>query len=1505
MTALPTKFPWLDIIRFHKDFVQLEQENFFQIPVNNPAGKPDALKAFVFPDITRDSIDSPWIVPDDKNPIDGLLLEIKRGNLKEGYIGGPCWSGSSKSGDSWVPFISPFLYQHARVEYDPEKKEILFIPDEGRWEISPVVCSLLDRLECAPDTPFEELPFKVLENARQKSKENNTVLSENLVDVICAELPPLAGKFRDADKNRGQKSGTKNPWIFFVPPSAENSYVKYIMPDYQALEQRLARDPSDIGGFRIFESDVSEWVGAGQKKDLVPVVPLNASQERAVENILENKPVTVISGPPGCGKSQVVVSLLVNAWKEGKTVLFASTTKAAVDVVYDRLRDFECDYPLAVRAGAKDRNTIEASLEKLRYVTLQDRYVSGHDLSLKKQIDELSEKKREYQRFLDDKIPQRITQAKQAASRSFLEFREVTEKIAQNREKFQNEASGLGYSLLIDKFEDEVCESIKRWWDEKKNCRKTIGRDDEQREEYAKKIAACECERDRLLGERGCGNLSPDGYSWLVTGPGPDRFEKWLDDYRALLNADIEQYYASDPGETYKKWSSESDARTWVATSENLLLRIDNLVSVNKEKFSRYTALKGQYDKARADLLDTGLSTDIPFARPALVSWKQSYSALLSIPDGLLSFMKRRSAEKSLREIEHTLQSYYPSEVWTVFSRDPAAGRKTLDGLIDTTLRWMEVSEKWITSPDRTQIENELRDISELKSGLHLQNFMINYRDDFSFVEIARRIRDLEPDARKAVETWCVQTKKEEFLRSLKMLILHFDRFTISCPLVKAWSEHEGSELAGIFQALKERPAFELVTQSWNYCSADRFTRLLSGWKRSRELQTNIDEYARLCGEIPSRQKRIAGWWAQRPAICVIGNGDSTSFPQEDTVLYRHLEACENLKARWNENCRTELHELEKQQKDSFDRALRDMKISSDNIPWSLRDTALDSLFASILNQSMSAPVWLNDDDNQLFDRFDPERIRASLNSVNSQLADLSFKLAKECYLKRIAEGSYILESVDKLRRHLTRSSSFSARGFPRETYLNALKAIPVWVTNAHQTQSFPLEPDLFDVLVIDEASQCTLTNILPLIYRAKSLAVIGDPNQLPAIFKDISLGKEAAFAAKHSITGCADRFGHRNNTLFQLGLTFLPGGRKNMVNLIEHYRSHPLIIGFSNLYIYQMHLTLKKKIHLNNRACPVSGVFGLDVPGECFRGSRGQSWVNPKEAQAICDIVKSIRSDDTFFGKTIGIVTQFRGQKDKIEELLSMQGLFSKDILVGTVDTFQGNEKDIMFFSPVLSKGIGEPAARWSDDKNRINVALTRARELMIVVGDFTYCRKMDAILRNLIEYVETISLLRKTSAAELELFSLLITEGNALKLSRDNLPHVHQRIGSIEVDFVLRNPEKGAALIIEVDGDQHYYAGIMGTRCSVDYEGIKKFVNSSGKKLYVNFFKDEEFVNLNNRSYRVTTTRESIQADKSRDDFLKTQGYKILRVPAKDIFEKPDVVMQEISQSLEISGK
>jgi len=1501
MPELSTKYPWLDIIRFHRDFVQLEQENFFQIPLNEK-GIPNPAKCLAFIDLSPDSIDAEWSVPD--GPGSAIIEEIKTGNIAEGYIGGPCWSGSSQSNGRWIQFVSPFFYQHATVKYEREKHLVTFTPDEGRWEISPIVFNRLERSEFAPDVSFEELPFAILEHAYGNGEKNSRTFSESLIEEIITRLPPLASDFRNSRAQQNSFFGkNQNPWIFFVPPSAENSYVKYIMPDYLALEQRLLKKPSDIGGLKIFENRAEQWVQTTQQADLVPVVPLNASQERAVKHILDTKPVTVISGPPGCGKSQVVVSLLVNAWKDGKTVLFASTTKAAVDVVYDRLKEFDCDYPIAVRAGAKDRNTIESSLERLQHLTMQGRYSAEHNRSIGREIEELSAKKQDYQQFLNNKIPQRITQAKQAASRAFLDFRTTTEKIARNRDIFQKQAELLGYPLPINQFGDRVCAPLLRWWDAREICLKTIERDEALRTELSEKIAICEHDRDILLDSLGCTASNYTSFSWLTSGPGPDRFGEWLVHYRALLDDDIERYYSLSSDDVYKKWNSESDARSWIDLSGDLLRRIDTLVNINRERFSRYRLLNQYYEALRAEILQEHLSLKVTCTRSSLVRWKQANSEYISLPDGIMSFLKRRGAENQLRRIEKELATYFPAGIWSGISRDPIATRRTLDGLVDKTLRWLDVSEEWENSPDRQQTDDECRQIKEIRKTLHLQNFIVNYQDDLSFVEISRKIRELEPIAREAAETWCLRNKKEQFLRDLKTLIFQFDRFVINSPIVNAWAGHEGRNLADIFGQLKDRPAFELIATSMNYCSADRFVNFLETWGRCCSLQKSIDEYIHSRGEIPNSRERISGWWEDRPAISAIQNGDTSTLPGEGSVLHRHLVECAGLRDRWQENCRTELNELETIQRSSFAQSIRDLTVSYDNIPVSMRDEPTNALFLSILAQPMEGARWISDDDEILFNKFNPERIQASIHQLNSQLTGLSFTLAKEMYLKRIAEGSYVLESVDKLRRYLKRSSSFKARDFPRDEYLNALAAVPIWVTNAHQTQSFPMEPDLFDILVIDEASQCTLTNMLPLIYRAKSLGVIGDPNQLPAIFRDSSQGKEQALAQKYGISDYLERFGHRNITLFQTGMSFLPGGRKNMINLVEHYRSHPLIIGFSNLYIYQMRLSLRKPAMRPDKPNTVSGVFGLDVPGECFRDINGKSWVNVREAHAICDIIKEIRTNDEFGGKSIGIVTPFKGQKEKIQEILSGEGLFSSEILVGTVDTFQGNERDIMFFSPVLSKGITPAAAEWSDDKNRINVALTRARDLMVVVGDFAYCKNMDTILGNLIAYVSTISLLRQTSDAELELFSLMILEGNTLNISRENLPQVHQRIGAIEVDFVLRNPEKGVNLVIEVDGAQHYYVEIGGDKYPVRYEGIKKYVEIAGKNREVQSLRNSEFVNVENKSLKVIRTNDSIQTDKGRDEFLKTEGYKILRIPYQDIFEKPDVVMQDIKEKLEIT--
>jgi AAA domain len=120
-------------------------------------------------------------------------------------------------------------------------------------------------------------------------------------------------------------------------------------------EERLTKSPSAIGGRRLLDAEIPPTPVAAA--DLLPVIPLNDLQLEAMQAVLGNHPLTVVSGPPGCGKSQVVVSVLLNAWARGASVLFASNPNQAVDVVRERLEKFEAEFPIAVRAGNREKIT--------------------------------------------------------------------------------------------------------------------------------------------------------------------------------------------------------------------------------------------------------------------------------------------------------------------------------------------------------------------------------------------------------------------------------------------------------------------------------------------------------------------------------------------------------------------------------------------------------------------------------------------------------------------------------------------------------------------------------------------------------------------------------------------------------------------------------------------------------------------------------------------------------------------------------------------------------------------------------------------------------------------------------------------------------------------------------------------------------------------------------------------------------------------------------------------
>jgi len=1490
-----TKYPWRNIVQFHKEIIELDQEEIFKFELVGTEGRPNQSRCALLQHFTPGILADTWNIPENDFGSPSLLSTIKVGKLTEGYLGGPCWLG-------WDPkkrasYLSPFFYQHVQIGWNDEENTIIIIPDEGRWDMPPFLFQKLDWLEFSSEVPFEDLPFSIIEQATLKAETGDESLTDSLISEIISQIPVIPSLFSKYPLKQYKEN--PYPWVFFTASTMQvRSMTMHLLPDYSTLERLLETDPNNIGGLRVFEGVNNPEAYDLSETTVDPIIPLNASQEAAVKGILDKKPITVISGPPGCGKSQVVVSLLLNAWAQGKSVLFASTTKAAVDVVFDRLKEFECEYPIAIRAGGIGRRTIAESLGKLQYLSLTEAPSQQKMSAIEKQISNIYAEKQVLQKFIDDKIPQRITQAKQAGWKAYIEVQKIAQEIERDREPFVRRVTSIGYpEISPDSFAEEVVQPLKAWLESIESCRRQIQNDDDQRREYREKVTHFKQERNQALRSLGYVDPTSSDCRWLTEGPDVEQFEQWLTTYKNLLADETGQSFAVELKEQHRQWTGEEEARRWADSADALKEKIHQFAARYSSKLNDYYTLLERNEAAKKSLAQARLPEQFSFDLSLLDLWKGEYSHNLTLPDSILAALKRRTSENKLKQYEKGFQSYFPADVWSVFASNPKEGRRQLSELIDLVLQWSAVQTGWEHfGADRELIESGLREITENVRHLRLPISLSQNSADATLSEIAGHVADMIPVAREAADAWRIYSKQEKLREELRGHAFKFSSLVSSSPAIAAWVTGQGSEFNRAVAGLLENPPIEQILKARTFCADHHFSALISAWKEAIDRQKKSVIYQSNYASIPSHEKRIADWWSEKPRHCAVDKVGRSDLPGVGDVLHRHLDECEKLSAEWDTFARGELVRKRRDKKEMVDRALANLKISYENIPAPLRTKDINDVLVPLINQSGEEIRWYNDEDEYVFNSCNPDRLEAKIANLNSRLGELSFTLAKQKYLKRIEDSSYVLEDLDALYSHF-KSTNYKAKGFPVEKYINALKAAPVWMTNAHQPQSFPMAPGVFDILVIDEASQCTLTNILPLVYRAKSLAVIGDRDQLPAIFA-VNAGKEKNLAAKHDILDYP-KFGHGEVTMFNLGLDFVPGGRKNMLQLVEHYRSHPLIIGFSNLYIYQMRLSLRRET-IRADENQVSGVFGLDIRGECFRGKT--SWTNPKEAEEVCTIIEGIRNNDALMNKSIGVVTPFALQKDEIRKKLESKGLQTHDTLVDTVDAFQGSERDIMIFSPVISKGMTPGAAAWSDSSQRINVALTRARDLLIVVGDFNYCRRQDKILGRLIDYVETVTTLRDTSMEELELFSLMLMEGNELKITRNNLPRIHQRVGAIEVDFILRNPEKGINVVIEVDGKQHYYVAVDGSKYPVRYEGIQRYIEANGEKCYLCAIGGEEFVNIDGTSYPVIQTNDSVVHDNVRDSFLRSEGYKVHRIHTQDIREKPAVAMNDLKRVLEI---
>ena len=311
--------------------------------------------------------------------------------------------------------------------------------------------------------------------------------------------------------------------------------------------------------------------------------------------------------------------------------------------------------------------------------------------------------------------------------------------------------------------------------------------------------------------------------------------------------------------------------------------------------------------------------------------------------------------------------------------------------------------------------------------------------------------------------------------------------------------------------------------------------------------------------------------------------------------------------------------------------------------------------------------------------------------------------------------NTFMLEqSIRKDRKNLRHYLSFlRARAQERKeklaqeiTYEAVLKAFPVWLIRANDvSRALPLEKEVFDVLIIDEASQCDIPSVLPLMQRAKKVIIVGDTKQLTHIS---FISKAFELACKQGVpTDLKDYCRHRDHSILHLAEDIL--NPIDQVQLNEHFRSQFPIIAFSNTQFYHDRLDI-----LTKRPVSIAEhVHFIKTEGKRIKG------VHEEEAQAIVAKIRNIIQGEKCLPKdlktTIGILSPFRKQVDHIFDLtvqnFKLSEITAHRIIVGTAFTFQGNERDLMLLSLSLDDDALGGSFNFLNRKDVFNVSVTRAR--------------------------------------------------------------------------------------------------------------------------------------------------------------------------------------------------
>jgi very-short-patch-repair endonuclease len=275
--------------------------------------------------------------------------------------------------------------------------------------------------------------------------------------------------------------------------------------------------------------------------------------------------------------------------------------------------------------------------------------------------------------------------------------------------------------------------------------------------------------------------------------------------------------------------------------------------------------------------------------------------------------------------------------------------------------------------------------------------------------------------------------------------------------------------------------------------------------------------------------------------------------------------------------------------------------------------------------------------------------------------------------------------------------------------------SVPVWIMPLYRiAEQMRVQPNLFDVVIVDEASQAGLEASF-LQYLAPKIVVIGDDKQVSpsAVGVDQQQLRDLANLYLANDTYRASWLDPKRSYFDEASMRF--GGR---ITLTEHRRCVPEIIGFSNRIAYDpegIRLIPVRQFGAE-RLDPIKVVYIQD-------GVEASNKTNAVEAEAIVDQIRKCLADPQYDGATIGVISltgkeQARLIEHQLLDAVPPEEWAARELRCGDASDFQGSERDVMFLSMVKSPSEGKRIfpLTMAQYVQRFNVAASRAKDQMWV---------------------------------------------------------------------------------------------------------------------------------------------------------------------------------------------